>query len=255
MPNKIPVKKNVRKITVDGEKQIIPGEKIVRTNDAGKVICAAKTVRGTVCQASPMANGRCKFHGGASLAGPLSATYKHGRSSKYLPKKLRDKFYESMDDKDQLHLANEIAIVDSRINALLQELDNAEESSPASWEDLTKSWAKFMFAVRSGNARRQTEMLPDINRLIELGDTHMNKWKQMQSLIEQRRKLIDTENRRLAASNTMITIEQAFLLVNALIEGLKESVYKHADPYAARKIIVDASNQYKRIISVEPTDK
>jgi len=48
-------------------------------NATGKKICGAKTRRGTPCQ-SPPAKGkkRCRLHGGASLAGIESPSFKHG---------------------------------------------------------------------------------------------------------------------------------------------------------------------------------
>ena len=37
----------------------------------GALICAARTRQGTPCECKPLANGRCKFHGGLST-GPKS---------------------------------------------------------------------------------------------------------------------------------------------------------------------------------------
>ena len=44
-------------------------------------ICGAKTrsSTGEPCQNYPMANGRCRMHGGLSLKGEASPRYKHGR--------------------------------------------------------------------------------------------------------------------------------------------------------------------------------
>ena len=51
---------------------------------AGDPICGAKTKTGAPCKGIPMANGRCRRHGGVST-GP---TLKHGRYSKFLPVRL-----------------------------------------------------------------------------------------------------------------------------------------------------------------------
>ena len=40
--------------------------------------CGAKTRRGTMCLSPAMANGRCRMHGGLSLAGQESPRYRHG---------------------------------------------------------------------------------------------------------------------------------------------------------------------------------
>jgi hypothetical protein len=48
----------------------------------GSATCNAKTRAGGLCQNAPMANGRCRMHGGKSLRGIASPRYKHGRYSK-----------------------------------------------------------------------------------------------------------------------------------------------------------------------------
>ena len=46
--------------------------------------CGAKTRHGTRCRGLAMKNGRCRMHGGSSLAGIASPSFKDGRRSKYL---------------------------------------------------------------------------------------------------------------------------------------------------------------------------
>lgn len=41
--------------------------------------CGARTRSGTPCKNRPMANGRCRLHGGMSLSGAAHGRYKHGR--------------------------------------------------------------------------------------------------------------------------------------------------------------------------------
>jgi hypothetical protein len=52
--------------------------------------CGAKTRSGGTCRNWAMANGRCRLHGGKSLAGPASPSFKHGRHSKWLPKEVAE---------------------------------------------------------------------------------------------------------------------------------------------------------------------
>lgn len=40
--------------------------------------CGARTRRGTPCRSPAMKNGRCRIHGGLSLAGKESPRYRHG---------------------------------------------------------------------------------------------------------------------------------------------------------------------------------
>ena len=47
--------------------------------------CGAKTRTGALCKALAMPNGRCRMHGGASLALLAHPNYRHGLYSKYSP--------------------------------------------------------------------------------------------------------------------------------------------------------------------------
>jgi hypothetical protein len=74
--------------------------------------CGAKTRNGTPCKRPGMENGRCKLHGGASLKGAESATYKHGRTSRYtnyLPAKIKSKV-DTFEDSDALDLQPELQV-------------------------------------------------------------------------------------------------------------------------------------------------
>lgn len=76
---------------------------------SSRKVCGAHTKRGTECQAPPMANGRCRVHGGASLAGAESPTFKHGRYSQYLPQAIAAKV-ASFDNEDPLNLLPELNV-------------------------------------------------------------------------------------------------------------------------------------------------
>ena len=62
-------------------------------------ICGAKTRSGNPCKGRPMPNGRCRMHGGCSLAGVDSPRFTHGRYSRY-GKVLAERFREHVDDSD-----------------------------------------------------------------------------------------------------------------------------------------------------------
>ena len=51
--------------------------------------CGARTRSGAPCKNVPMANGRCRMHGGSSLSGEAHPNYKHGKYAGLPPKKVR----------------------------------------------------------------------------------------------------------------------------------------------------------------------
>lgn len=76
-----------------------------------KKVCGAK-LRGKdrTCQKSPMANGRCRLHGGATPSGPDSANFKHGRYAAAFKGRLSEKFRQASQDRDPLDLLTELHV-------------------------------------------------------------------------------------------------------------------------------------------------
>ena len=75
-----------------------------------KKVCGAK-LRGknAHCQKSPMANGRCRLHGGKTPSGPDSANFRHGRYAAAFKNQLAAKFDRASADAQPLDLLPELA--------------------------------------------------------------------------------------------------------------------------------------------------
>lgn len=92
-------------------------------------LCGAKTKRRNadgspkLCQQiGTGAGGRCKLHGGASLTGAASGTFKDGRRSKYLVGAALDRFRDAMGDKRLMQIRQDVALVEVLITGLTQRL-------------------------------------------------------------------------------------------------------------------------------------
>lgn len=76
-----------------------------------KKVCGAKLrKKDTTCRRPPMANGRCRLHGGATPKGEESANFRHGRYSQAFQGKLAEKFGAHAADEKPLDLLPELAI-------------------------------------------------------------------------------------------------------------------------------------------------
>src|SRR5262249_1044000 len=64
---------------------LFPYTTLFRSHGVSSKRCGAKTRTGAPCKALAMPNGRCRMHGGGSLALLAHPNYKHGRYSKYSP--------------------------------------------------------------------------------------------------------------------------------------------------------------------------
>lgn len=204
-------------------------------NAKGVRICGAKLRgkrAGETCESSiVMENGRCWLHGGRAPKGAASSQYKDGRYSKYMPKRLLDAAIAAADDPDLLSLRAEIGLVYARLADVLTRVDTGESG---------KMWEAVKSAVLSYRQKRGTrdEMiaLSVLEDAIDAGKSDTEAWREIADLIEQRRKLVESEQKRLVAMNQFITAERAMLLVGALVGIIKTHV---SDPKVLSAISTD----------------
>lgn len=210
---------------------------------------------GNRCKNGAMMNGKCRFHGGRMSIGVASANYIHGRYSKYLPKNLLERYESSLMDPKLLELMNEISLVDARISQRLEDI-NEDEVASISWKELQGQWRKFTNAIRDGDQQKQQEYLRSLNEIISGGAKYADLWFEVMNLVDSRRKLVDSESRRVESQKNAITIEQALMLASASVSAIKEIIYKYVDPQTARTILTDASIEYARLIGTRnpPTE-
>ncbi len=200
-----------------------------------QVQCRSRAVTGSA---------KCYMHGGKSLRGVASATYKTGRYSKDMPTRLAARYNASLDDPALLALRDEISVVDSRISDLLKRVDSGE--SGMLWYGLKKALESFKVARSFGDTEAMREGLAQIEGFIDQGAADHAAWDEVYDAIEQRRKLTETEHKHLVAAQQLISVERANILLGALLESIRREVTTHAEPTAARAILVAVSQEFRR---------
>ncbi len=173
------------------------------------------------CQRHPMPNGRCHLHGGKSLKGPASGTYQGKGYSKYFPsKKLGKIFARSLEDPELTKLRKDLAIVETRLVDLIQSLSS--EQSGTLWKQLRK---KQLELKRSKpNSAKATKLLKEIGELIQRGSSDHFIWKEIGQQIELRRRLLDSETKRVLAAHQVMTAEEVKILIDAVATLIRDHV-------------------------------
>jgi hypothetical protein len=175
----------------------------------------------------------CAIHGGKIPRGHALPQTTHGRYSKHLPTRMLANYVQSRDDPEMLALSNEIALIDSRTLDLLNRVDSGE--SGAIWRDLQATYKELREANQAGDVATARQLLLDLGSLITKGHADYAAWVDVRLLIEQRRKLVESERKRLVDMQQMITAEQAMLLISRL----HDTVMRHVDDPGARAAIAD----------------
>ena len=184
--------------------------------------CGAKTRCGSPCRSRPMPNGRCRMHGGRSLAGPASKSFKHGKYSKYLPARLLERFREAESDRALLSLRDEIALVDARIDVVLARVDTGESSR--AWKELGAAFARLGKARAGGDAAAADRAVGTIGGILGRGRADRDAWEDVRALIHDRRQLVVAEERRRAEMRQRIDVEEAVALMAVLVDAVRAAV-------------------------------
>ena len=170
-----------------------------------------------------MSNGRCRMHGGKSLRGLAATDQRAGlKYSKYLPGRLLDRYQTAASDSQLLELRQEVALVDARLSDLLQRVDTGE--SGKLWADVLATWEDMKTAVVARDKKKQQQAAAMLDGLISKGASDYQAWSEIQTVIEQRRKLVESERKRLVEMQQYITSQQAMTLVAAMIGIIKDNV-------------------------------
>jgi hypothetical protein len=170
----------------------------------------------------------CRVHGGATPVGIASAAFKHGRYSRHLPHGLVALYEERLADPDILSLHHDIALLDARQATLLTELRTAAGQQAPAWDEAGRAFELFSVAMRLGNVPEMERKLGLLGDVLTEGAAETRKeeacWERVLDVVEQKRKLVESERKRLLEGQQYIAVDRLMVLVAALIDAVRRHV-------------------------------
>jgi hypothetical protein len=165
-------------------------------------LCGAKSKRtGRPCRNAGLApSNRCRLHGGLSLRGTQSPSFKHGLYSKFVPKNLRAVYDQVVNDKELYSMREEIAVLKSQEVELMKQLDEL-------WGTKNKDGLKKLTRA----------------------------WNQLRRIYLERNQLVTAERKHLIDMRATITVETMVLMLTTMVEAVKRIVN---DPSVSREEIL-----------------
>lgn len=175
------------------------------------VTCGARTRGGGSCKGLPMENGRCRMHGGASLRGIAHPGFVDGSRSRYRlsPGTLADDYSAGLQDLDYIALRDEIALISAQVQALIDEEPAAEAC----------------------------ERCASISKQERLSD-----------LVDLRRKLADTEAKRIKMAADTLTGEQIRTLAQATLAANRRRAQQYLQPERVADFLSDVQADVRSIV-------
>lgn len=165
------------------------------------------------------------------MKGILSPRYKHGRYSKYMPTRLLNRYAEAIDDPELLAMKEDIGLIDARIADVLGRVDTGEAG--LTWKTLKTTYSDFKDAMRLHDGDRMAVDMQEIEKLLGKGYGDYVAWSEVTSLLEQRRRLVESERKRLVEMKQMITVEDTLSLIMRITNVIKETI---TDPAIQHRI-------------------
>lgn len=198
--------------------------------------CTAKSKQsGEQCKRNAsIGSTKCKMHGGATPKGIASTHFKTGRYSKHLPEGLIQTYQDIQNDPELLSVRGDVELLDVLIRSKLVNLDTGE--SAAHWDQLLKLIGTARKGYKNSDLGLFEGALDEMEALVDKRRLHYATEQEISAQLEQRRKLVDTENKIILSKENAVTTEQAMLLVSALLSSVKANV---TDATALNRIQAD----------------
>ena len=162
------------------------------------------------------------MHGGKTPRGPASVHWKDGKYSKFLPSRLFAQYRTAANDPELLSLRRDIALLDARILDLLPRVDTGEAGQL--WRAAQAAMAKLRLELAKHDMGGMMLALAQVERLIGQGASDYAAWREIGALIEQRRKLCESEQKRVTMVAEVLTTEQAMALLTRVAAVIQRHV-------------------------------
>lgn len=181
----------------------------------------------------------CRAHGAGTINAPGGAPIITGRYSKFLPTLMMERYNDFLADGDVLNLRSEIALLDTRLSQMLARLETCD--SNATWSKISR--ASMLLGKLMCEEEADTADVEIIRKLLveamSARDADAEIWHDAIIIIDQRRKLADTERRRIVDAKRFITAEEASAMMAFVVDTIAKNV---SSPLERRRI----SEQFKQ---------
>lgn len=159
----------------------------------------------------------CRMHGAKSLRGPANPNFKRGKFSDVLPEGWATQAERMAADPTLLELREHVALVDTMIREELRRLGDAERPDVGVYA-AKRAMSALDRATASRNgvaAQAAYAKLKEAIREVELQERSRA---ELHRLLDQRRRLVETEHRRIERMKAFVTAEQLTVLAYRFVD-------------------------------------
>lgn len=172
----------------------------------------------------------CRYHGGLSKAGPANPAWKHGKHSillKTLPPNLVAAAQEVLTNPAHIEMREHLGVLNAM---LVDSISRWDAGAGELFPKLRQAWTAYRGELARGgqaNKARLQEAMRDLHDLIETGFADYLARDETRAIIQDIRKVNETERKRLIDQELMMSADQVAVLVSQLVGDIRAEV---ADP-------------------------
>lgn len=167
---------------------------------------------------------RCRLHGGKSPIGPASATFKHGKDSKYaaLAAPLRERLTRIESDPDINSIRTELSLATARMQILAERLHSGESGSL--WKQLNESWTEVVASFSSGDAMAVRDAIKRHGDILKLGEKDEATWKEVMEATQDSIHVKQLDYKRQMELQTVLRADEAAAFAIRIMEAVTRNV-------------------------------
>lgn len=185
---------------------------LMRSDNKKKCI---EIVDGVQCdQDATRSSPTCRLHTGAGTA-IGGRFYTSPRYRGFLPEKLATLYEEALKRPDLLDMKDHIAVLDAKMQSVFEEMGSLNVPS---WEHLRIEIERLTDPDLGPSAK------VNLLEYARNGTDYDSKWNQVHVIMEQQRKLVDTEVRKQKDLNLMIPVDRVMVLMASVGDIIKRHV-------------------------------
>ena len=162
---------------------------------------------------------RCRLHGGATLQGMASATYRGKGYSQSVPKHLKDIYEAHYNDPEPLSLYKEIALCNTRIEDLLTQI------SGRSGDCIEQVSAAFLAFQKAFKADELAGELDDLEKAIRRLKRDRSTWQEIREEKKNKARLVGTAQRVEFAEGRGVTMEALMSMQSEIINLIRNTIF------------------------------
>ncbi len=210
------------------------------------MLCQGKNRRtGGPCKANAIAGRQfCRVHGGKVPRGVAHPNFRHGRRSKDLVANLQERYEEALSDGKILDLTDEIALSDAYLAEVLRSGESGKR-----WKDVKKALAALEETMRPADTSAVASKLSVMRKVVEGGVEDWAHRDEVMRRLDQRRRLVESENKRRADSRFALTHEEMLATVAAVVDIMANRIKDRA---LLRLVMDDIDGVIRRIEGGSP---